>query len=118
MEALVMSNRESPLTNITPHEISGDWVENSVLFFRNPASGAIEVRPTHRDKVARSLSRHARKMKRRLLLLHLRLQIEYFALQGRCTALILARYFLRLAEKAIRYTHNYLPKKISTRAKK
>lgn len=56
------------------------WPEGSDLFFFNPASGAVEVHPAHRAKVARSLTRHARRMKRSLFLFKLRLQIEYFAL--------------------------------------
>jgi hypothetical protein len=87
------------------HEAIGDWPNNSVLFFFNPASGAVEVRPAHRDKVARSLARHARKMQRRLFIVQARLQIEYLALKSRYTVLVLLRNLMRFGRKTMGYAH-------------
>jgi len=105
-----MLNSKTTTTNDTAHKSVGDWPNNSVLFFFNPASGAVEVRPAHRDKVARSLARHARKMKRSLFILQLRLQIQYCALKTRYAVLILFRNFLRFGKKTMSYAHGILPK--------
>jgi hypothetical protein len=105
-----MLNSKIPVASVTPHSVIGDWPEGSRLFFFNPASGAVEVRIEARAKVARSLNRSARKMKRSVLLLQLRLQIEYFALQVRCSALKLIRFFLRDPGKTFGYPHKTLPK--------
>jgi hypothetical protein len=105
MEALVMSDLKSPIADVTSHAVVGNWPEGSDLFFFNPASGAVEVHPAHRAKVARSLTRHARRMKRRLFLFKLRLQIEYFALYLRRAVFKVLRNFLRFREKTIRDSH-------------
>jgi hypothetical protein len=105
-----MSDSESTITTVAPHQVSGNWPEGSDLFFFNPASGAVEVRPAHRDKVARSLTRQANAMKRRLFLLQFRLQVEYFSLKARRAVLRLLRHFLRDSEKTVGYPHKTLPK--------
>lgn len=38
--------------NTASHDVAGDWPECSRLFFRNPATGAVEVRPEKRDEMA------------------------------------------------------------------
>jgi hypothetical protein len=106
-----MSDLKSTIAGTTPHDVPGNWPEGSALFFRNPTNGAVEVRPEHRDKVARSLTRHARSMKRSLFIQQLRLKIEYLALQIRRAACVLGCDLLRLREKAFRYSHSILPRK-------
>jgi len=106
-----MSDSEQSIANIASHRVPGNWPEGSVLFFFNPTSGTVEVRPEHRAKVARSLARHARSIKRSLFILQLRLQVEYCALQVRCGALKMSRYCLRLAEKTVGYAHVALPRR-------
>jgi hypothetical protein len=106
-----MSDIKITLTTIAPHDISDNWPEGSRLFFFNPTSRAIEVRPEHRDEIAHSLARVARKMKRRFLILELRLQGEYFALQMSRAAMVAFRDLLRLCDKAFRYSHSVLPKR-------
>lgn len=110
-DAFVMLDSEQSIADIASHRVPGNWPEGSVLFFFNPASGTVEVRPEHRSKVARSRARHARSIKRSLFRLQLRLQVEYFALQVRFGALKMSRYCLRLAEKTVGYAHVALPRR-------
>src|SRR5438045_1834029 len=101
-----MSDLKVPLANVATHNVSGDWPEGSRYFFRNPANGAVEVRPACRDKVARSLNHQARKMKRRLRFLQARLFIEYIALKVWHRALVMSRELLCLQKKTICNAHD------------
>jgi hypothetical protein len=94
------------IAGIAPQQVTGNRPEGSLLFFFNPASGAIEVRTDARDKVARSLVRHARRMKRSLFFLKLRLQVEYFSLYARRAAFVALRNLFRFREKLVRDSHD------------
>jgi hypothetical protein len=103
-----IQNIEVPIAWIALHGVRGDCPEDSPFFFLNPATGAVEVHPSHRDKVARSMARRASKIKRRLLFLQLRFQIGYFALQLRCSVPRLLRHFKGNADETVSYHHDHL----------